>query len=165
MSQLDELYAFIKANLPERLMRTVGADAWMDDIELIHAAKDWGLDQRRVAIRKYTATLAWERWPYREYDPDVLFALVMVWLAGRVNQHYDHLEFPAPSVFVELMNDRDAIITIDVPLADDIILTVSDEGIVPIKDKSYVVAQPTVNVATAGWITGTGSTAAPVAGK
>ncbi|ELI8130202.1 phage tail protein, partial [Yersinia enterocolitica] len=33
MTQLDKLFDFVSSNLPERLMKTTGADAWMEDIE------------------------------------------------------------------------------------------------------------------------------------
>ncbi|SQA61820.1 phage-like protein [Yersinia pseudotuberculosis] len=42
MTQLDELHAFVRQCLPERLVTTVGSDAWMDNIKLEPAAKDWG---------------------------------------------------------------------------------------------------------------------------
>ncbi|WP_145507682.1 phage tail protein [Yersinia hibernica] len=162
MTQLDELYGFVSSHLPERLMKTTGADAWMEDIEIIHAAKAWGLDQRRVAIRQYQATLAWERWPYRQYDPDTLFALVMVWLTEHANEHYNQNEMPPPTVILQLTDNEDATLFITVPLADDIILVESEsEGIIPLKGKRYRVAAPVVNTATAGWIMGANGTAAP----
>lgn len=168
MTQLDELYGFVSSLLPERLMKTTGADAWMEDIEIIHAAKAWGLGQRRVAIRQYQATLAWERWPYRQYDPDTLFALVMVWLAKHANEHYNRDEMPPPDVIMQLKDNDNAILYVTVPLADNIILIEDeDEGIIPIEGKRYRVAPPTVNTATAGWIVGANGATAPThpAGK
>ncbi|EMO1103962.1 phage tail protein [Yersinia proxima] len=162
MTQLDELYGFVSSLLPERLMKTTGADAWMEDIEIIHAAKAWGLGQRRVAIRQYQATLAWERWPYRQYDPDTLFALVMVWLAKHANEHYNRDEMPPPDVIMQLKDNDNAILYVTVPLADNIILIEDeDEGIIPIEGKRYRVAPPTVNTATAGWIVGANGATAP----
>lgn len=162
MTQLDELHDFVRRNLPERLMTTTGADAWMENIEIIHAAKAWGLNQRRVAVRQYQATLAWERWPYRQYDPDTLFALVMVWLAKHANEHYNRDELPPPDVILQLTDNDNASLFITVTLADDIILVESeDEGIIPLEGKRYRVAPPTVNTATAGWIVGANGTAAP----
>ncbi|EKN3394964.1 TPA: phage tail protein [Yersinia enterocolitica] len=162
MTQLDELYGFVSSLLPERLMKTTGADAWMEDIEIIHAAKAWGLGQRRVAIRQYQATLAWERWPYRQYDPDTLFALVMVWLAKHANEHYNRDEMPPPDVIMQLKDNDNAILYVTVPLADNIILIEDeDEGIIPIEGKRYRVAPPTVNTATAGWIVGANGATTP----
>lgn len=160
MNQLDSLYAFLAGNLPERLMgKSVGADAWMDNIELKHGLKDLGLGQRQVAVRQYVATLAWERWPYREYDPDTLFALVMIWLEKHSNYRRDHLSLPAPAVYTELMNHQDAIITIDVPLIDDITLAEdAEQGVIPINDRRYRLAPPQVNVVTAAWIRGADET-------
>ncbi|PVZ87912.1 hypothetical protein C9426_09945 [Serratia sp. S1B] len=162
MTQLDELYSFIQANLPGRLMETTGADFWMDDIQLIHAAKAWGLNQRRILMRRYNATLAWERWPYRQYNPDVLFALVDVWLIEHANENYNKLELDPPSVFAELTDNDNAIVTITVPLADDIILVEDENGVIPLQGKRYSVAPAKVNVATHGWIFGAGSSGAPV---
>ncbi|ALX92728.1 hypothetical protein AV650_03760 [Serratia fonticola] len=167
MTQLDELYRFVHSNLPERLMDTTGADAWMDDIELIHAAKAKGVNQsgknqRRVQVRRYNATLAWERWPYRQYDPDVLFGLVAAWLIEHPNEHYNQLELDPPAVFVQLMDDGNAIITITVPLADDIDLVEDENGMIPLQGKRYSVAPAQVSVATRGWIYGAGHVGAPV---
>jgi len=167
MTQLDELYRFVDSNLPDRLMDTTGADAWMDDIELIHAAKAMGLNeqgknQRRIQVRRYNATLAWERWPYRQYDPDVLFSLVDVWLIEHSNEHYNKLELDPPAVFVQLMDDGNAIITITVPLADDIVLVEDENGVIPLQGKLYSVAPAQVSVATRGWIYGAGHVGAPV---
>jgi len=167
MNQIDALHAFLKACLPARLMSSaVGADAWMDDIELIHAAKAWGLGQRRVSVRRYNATVAWERWPYRQYDPDVLFALVEVWLLEHANAHYNHLELEPPAIFTQLMDDGNAIVTITVPLADDIILVEDAEnGIIPLQGKRYSVQDAQINVATKGWLFGAGQSGAPLGGK
>ncbi|OWF73321.1 hypothetical protein B4902_08575 [Yersinia frederiksenii] len=162
MTQLDELFDFVRSNLPERLMKTTGADAWMEDIEIIHGAKAWGLNQRRVAIRQYQATLAWESWPYRQYDPDTLFALVMVWLAKHANEHYNRDELPPPDVILQLTDNQSATVFITVKLADDIILVEDEaEGIIPLEGKRYRVAPPAINTATAGWIIGANGTAAP----
>jgi hypothetical protein len=164
MNQIDKLYAFLKANLPERLMSVaIGADAWMDDIQLIHAAKNWGLGQRRIMIRRYSATLAWERWPYRLHDPDIPFALVGAWLIEHANAHYNGMELEPPEVFTQLMNNGDAIITITVPLADDIILVEdAKNGVIPLQGKRYSLADAQVNVATKGWVYGAGGRGAPV---
>ncbi|AXF75330.1 phage tail protein [Erwinia tracheiphila] len=163
MTQLDDLYRFVHEALPDRLMETTGADAWMDDIELINAAKAWGLNQRRIWVRRYNATLAWERWPYRQYAPDVLFALIGVWLNEHANEHYNQLELAPPAVFVELMDNGNAVITITVPLADDVIIAEDAEnGVIPMKDKRWSVVSGGVDIAERGWLYGTGGIGAPV---
>lgn len=158
MTQLDELHAFVRQCLPERLVTTVGSDAWMDNIKLEPAAKDWGLKQRRIAIRSYSASLAWERWPYRQYAPDVLFALVMVWL----QEHDQHDPMVSamiePDVFVELIDNENATVVITLPLADNILLKEDAEaGTIPLGGKQYrVIEDPRINVAKAAWIHGAG---------
>lgn len=166
MRQIDALFQFVHDNLPERLMSAAtGADCWMDDIELIHAPKAWGLGQRRIQIRQYNATLAWERWPYRLYDPDIPFALVGAWLIEHANEHYNRQEMAPPTVFTQFMNNGDAIITITVPLADDILLKEAEDGVIPLQGKRYNLASASVNVATQGRLFGAGQSGAPVGGQ
>lgn len=163
MTQLDELNAFIRRCLPERLIDTVGADAWMDGIRLASAPKDCGLNQRRVGIRRYNASLAWERWPYRQYDPDVLFALVMVWLIEHDGHDPISQEPIEPDVFVELIDDENAIVVITLPLTDDIIIKEDAQGgVIPLKGKQYsVVKDARADIATSAWVFGANNVGAP----
>lgn len=163
MTQLDSLYHFVANNLPDRLMVTTGADAWMEDIQIIHAAKSMGNNQRRLAIRKYTATLAWDKWPYTLYDPDLLFALVVSWLIEFANEHYNRDEFPPPEVITELEDNKTAVVTISVELADDILLAEDAEGMIPLQGKRYsIIKDPDINNASKGWVYGAGNVGGPI---
>lgn len=144
MTQLSSLYAFIEESLPGRLMETTGADCWMDDIQLLRTSKSLGLGQQLIGERRYSGVLGWERWPYRDYDPDILFALVNVWLdeSGSERRHY--LGLDDPDVDIEIRDNQTAIIIISVPLVDEIAMVPDEDGPIPCRGKRYRLAEPSV---------------------
>ncbi|HCI6131736.1 TPA: phage tail protein [Klebsiella variicola subsp. variicola] len=148
MTQLDELHRFIHDHVPGRLMDTAGADEWMDDIELVRSVKDLGLGQRRIAVRRYSGVLAWERWPYRQISPDFLFALVCAWLDDHGNDLREQLSLDDPTVYVEVRDNQTAIIMITVPLVDDITLVPDENGPVPYGTERYRLDAPEIHAAT-----------------
>lgn len=74
MTQLASLTAFIENNLPARARIPFTSD--MDDISLVSFTKSLGNGQLCTQVRKYTAFLRWDAWPYRALDPDLVFSLV-----------------------------------------------------------------------------------------
>ncbi|MBB2280032.1 phage tail protein, partial [Escherichia coli] len=77
--QLASLTAFIENNLPARARIPFTSD--MDDITLVPFTKSLGHGQLCTQVRKYTAFLRWDAWPYRKLNPDLVFSLVEAWLA------------------------------------------------------------------------------------
>ncbi|WP_332832032.1 hypothetical protein [Escherichia coli] len=79
MTQLASLTAFIENNLPARTRIPFTSD--MDDITLVPFTKSLGHGQLCTQVRKYTAFLRWDAWPYRQLNPDLVFSWLK--LAGR----------------------------------------------------------------------------------
>ncbi|UJY48674.1 phage tail protein [Escherichia coli] len=99
-----------------------GFDSWMSDIRLLPAEKDMGLGQIRMGIRQYNAVFDWQRWPWRQVDPDLLLCALLVWRDEQANDYYSQLELDAPDVNIEPTDDNIAEVTVSMPLADPIIL-------------------------------------------
>ncbi|EMM4356069.1 phage tail protein, partial [Escherichia coli] len=95
MTQLASLTAFIENNLPARARIPFTSD--MDDITLVPFTKSLGHGQLCTQVRKYTAFLRWDAWPYRQLNPDLVFSLVEAWLADNGGDLRQRLAPDAPA--------------------------------------------------------------------
>ncbi|MEX3171577.1 phage tail protein [Serratia quinivorans] len=159
MSQLSELTAFMTERLPPRVR---GFDSWMDNQKLTPALKNLGKGQRRIGITTYDGVLEWDKFPYRELDPAVLFALVLSWLMEGANDARSDLNLDNPDVEVELYDEESALVTITVPLVDEIVLLPNSNGEIPLDGESWGVVDPTYDHAEEAVIFGADATGAPV---
>ena len=141
-TQLDQLYEFVTAHLPARLQETTGFESWMDNIELLRSGKALGMGQLRIGVRRYNGVMGWDRWPYRQCNPDLLFALVCAWLDDHGNALREQLKAGDPEVYVEIRDNQSAIVMITVPLADEITLRPDDEGQIPYSGRRYQLDAP-----------------------
>lgn len=142
MTELESLTAFITANLPERAMQMFQSS--MDDCEIIRNAKGLGLGQKRIGVLRYSATLSWDNFPYRECSPGLVYALVLTWLSEHANALNDELRLPDPTVDPEFDDEGSCILQVVVAVADEIILKPSDTGAVPSKGQRWDVVYPEV---------------------
>lgn len=165
MTQLDSLYSYMKENVPDRLMETTGADCWMDDIQLIRTSKSQGLGQQLIGERRYNGVLGWERWPYRQQNPDLIFALVNAWLDEFSNERRHRLSLGDPDVDLQIRDNETAIIIVTVPLVDQIAMVPNEKGPIPYFGKRYKLAEPVVYVAQEAWIYGMGAPAVVTGGE
>lgn len=104
MTQLASLTAFIENNLPARAHIPFTSD--MDDITLLPFTKSLGHGQLCTQVRKYTAFLRWDAWPYRQLNPDLVFSLVEARLAdngGDLRQHWHRMRQPLTSKWMMKM--------------------------------------------------------------
>lgn len=159
MTQLDSLYRYVSECLPDRLMKTTGADAWMDNIQLLRTSKSLGLGQQLIGERRYDGVLSWERWPYRKYSPDLIFALVNAWLDEHGNERRHQLGLGDPDPYVEIVDNQTAIITINVPLVDQITIVPDEGGPIRYRGKRFKLAEPVIYTAHEAWIFGMGAPA------
>ncbi|WP_249437315.1 phage tail protein [Escherichia coli] len=115
MTQLASLTAFIENNLPARARIPFTSD--MDDITLVPFTKSLGHGQLCTQVRKYTAFLRWDAWPYRKLNPDLVFSLVEAWLADNGGDLRQRLAPDAPAVDVEVDDENEvAWLEISLPL-------------------------------------------------
>ncbi|SFC49584.1 phage tail protein [Pragia fontium] len=140
MSQLDSLVGFIKQNVPKRYMNEF--DSWMDEPVLKRAQKAVGLNQRRLGVLVYNGTLSWGRFPYREFDPQIIFALILVWLSA--NSLDEQFQPEEPTIDLEVSDDKTADLTIQVGLVDEINVKPDEKGQIPIKGEKYAICSPII---------------------
>lgn len=148
MSQLDSLTAFITAAVPKRVME--GFDSQMDEVQFIPAQRDKGLGQYRLSIIRYNAVLTWERFPYREYDPKIVMALLLSWLSQEERAVFEEIGIDSelPDFDIEVIDSKTAIVVVTLPLADELDLVPDDEGPIPFDGKRWRLAQPEIWTAT-----------------
>ncbi|AKH22529.1 hypothetical protein AT328_002249 [Escherichia coli] len=147
MSQFDSLYAYLRQVFDISVFDNTGFDSWMSDIRLLPAEKDMGLGQIRMGIRQYNAVFDWQRWPWRQVDPDLLLCALLVWRDEQANDYYSQLELDAPDVNIEPTDDNIAEVTVSMPLADPIILIPDEAGFIMMGGIRYRLDKPEIWVA------------------
>ncbi|HDI8404376.1 TPA: phage tail protein, partial [Escherichia coli] len=101
-------------------------------------------------VRKYTAFLRWDAWPYRQLNPDLVFSLVEAWLADNGGDLRQRLAPDAPAVDVEVDDENEvAWLEISLPLVDPITLVEDENGPIPRGGKRYRLEKPEIWVAQA----------------
>lgn len=158
MSQLDSLVKFIKDNVPERAM--IEFDSYMDNPKLQRSNKNLGLDQRRLGVLIYDGVLSWDRFPYTEFDPQILFALVLIWLTD--NSLDDNFQLEEPTVDLELIDTKTAILSITVGMVDEIRVKSDENGAIPMKGKKWAICSPEIWTAEDGTLFTADGVGAPI---
>lgn len=139
MSLINELTTFLKDNLPQELYRGQKFGSFMDNLEIDRVFKlvtDQPTKQLLCAKLKYDAVITFDEFPYRVYDPCLVFALVMCWLESknRDDAQFDNVN---PDIDVSENDEQTAYLMIAVPLSEDISLIEDENGSIPYKDKRY----------------------------
>ncbi|EBG1930509.1 TPA: hypothetical protein JDD40_001285 [Salmonella enterica subsp. diarizonae] len=147
MSQFDSLYAYLRQVFDASVFDNTYFDSWMSDIRLLPAMKNIGLGQIIVGIRQYNAVFDWQRWPWRQIDPDLLLCALLAWIGEQANDLYSQLELDAPDINIEPTDDTIAEVTISMPLADPIILIPDENGPVIMDGIRYRLDKPEIWVA------------------
>ncbi|MFS7359974.1 phage tail protein [Rahnella inusitata] len=146
MSQLDALSAFVTANMPGRAFKGAGFSSYMDELHFIPAQRDLGLDQYRMAIIRYNAVLAWDRFPYRIYDPRNLAALLLAWLMQSDRSLYEEVGIDAelPEFDIDLVDEETAVLIITLPMVEELSVIKDDKGNIPLDGARWRLADPTI---------------------
>jgi hypothetical protein len=139
MSLITELTKFLKMNLPPAVYRGQKFSSFMDNLEIDRVFKlitKQPDEQLLCAKLKYDAVITFDEFPYRVYDPCLVFALLMVWLEGknRDDAQFDNVN---PDIDVSENDEQTAYLMIAVPLSEDITLIEDENGTIPYKDKRY----------------------------
>lgn len=144
MSQIDSLTAFFTHHMPPRAMLSFSSE--IDGMKTIPAAKDYGLDQYRLSVIRYDAVLSWERYPYREYDPRTLLALLDAWLAGDERDLLRQVGITNadPDWDIGVIDDKTAMVVVSVPMAEELVIVRDDNGVIPHDGKQWRLADPVI---------------------
>ncbi|CVA41824.1 phage tail protein [Serratia marcescens] len=163
MSKLETLTAFLQANLPARVAN-LGFSSDMEEVSFINAQKDLGLNQYQMAVMEYEAVLSWGRFPYRQFDPRNLCALLLAWLIENADQGLIEQGFEPvlPELAIVVTDDKTALVEIALKMAEPLTLTQDEEGLIPFDGKRWRLADPEIWWALEGRVYGVGSTGAPI---
>lgn len=144
MNQFDSLYTYLRQAFDASVFDNTYFDSWMSDIRLLPSMKNMGLGQIRVGVRQYNAVFDWQRWPWRQINPDLLLCAVLTWRNEQTNDLYSQLELDAPDIYVGTPEDNIAEVTISMPLADAIILIPDESGPVTMNSQRYRLDEPEI---------------------
>ena len=146
MSQLDALSTFVTHSMPARTFKGAGFSSYMDELSFIPAQRDLGLEQYRLAVIRYNAVLAWDRFPYRLYDPRNLAALLLVWLMESDRELFEEfgLDTELPDFDIDLVDDETAVVVITLPMVEALNLVKDVKGNIPLDGARWRLADPTV---------------------
>ncbi|HED1545426.1 phage tail protein [Citrobacter sp. S39] len=144
MSLLESLTDFVRSNMPERAMD--GFDSLMDEVRFVPAARDLGAGQYRLAIMQYTATLAWERFPYRICPPQLIMALLLSWYQndGAAAMDAINVDWELPELDVEIIDNETAIVVVTAQMAEPLDLLEDADGAIPLDGQRWKLADATV---------------------
>ena len=162
MSQLDALTAFVTQHLPSRVMQ--GFDSFMDEISFISAQRDLGEGQYQLAVMQFDAVLSWERWPYREFDPRNLCALLLVWQTEQDDRPFMDagLDRELPALDVDVGDQGTAVVMVSVKLAESLAIVEDENGIIPFDGRKWRLVEPEIWFATEGQVFGVDGTGAAI---
>lgn len=144
MNQFDSLYTYLRQAFDASVFDNTWFDSWMSDIRLLPSMKNMGLGQIRMGIRQYNAVFDWQRWPWRQIDPDLLLCAMLIWRNEQANDLYSQLELDAPDISIEPTDDNIAEVTISMPLADAIVLIPDESGPIIMDDIRYRLDKPEI---------------------
>ncbi|HEO9045952.1 TPA: phage tail protein [Enterobacter kobei] len=145
-SQLDDIVAFLTRVMPARTLDYFNAD--MTAVQLIPSTKSLGLGYYRLGILRYTATISWNGFPYREYPPAMIWAHLLSWLHDHRNEVSSELELPMPTIDPLFIDEWSSDIDIDIELADEITIQESSDGEIEFMGKRWRLLLPETSYAT-----------------
>lgn len=144
MSQLDDLTRFLRQHMPKRVMQDF--DSQMDGIEFIPAQRDMGMGQYRLSVMKYDAVLTWERYPYREHDPQIMMALILVWREAAERGLFEEvgIDDQMPDIDIDLIDEGCAIVVVTLPMVEAITLIEDEKGEIPFDGQRWRLDAPAI---------------------
>ncbi|HDL6872290.1 tail terminator [Yersinia phage vB_YenM_324] len=159
MSKLQSLTAFVQGNLPQRL-RKLEFNSDMDELRFIPAQRDLGLDQYQLALMQFDAVLSWGRFPYRDYDPRNLCALLLVWMIENGPDYGPEPELP--SIDIDVIDDKTAMVVVSMAITESLSIKQDEAGDIPFQGAKWRLTDPQLWLATEGAIFGADAQGAPI---
>lgn len=160
MSQIESLTGYLEQHMPDRAMQFF--ESAMEDATLVYSVKALGLGQRRLGVFRYSARLSWDRFPYRQCPPALVYAMVFAWADTSRNHLYDELSLGEPAVDIEFDEEETSSLSITLELADEITITPDEAGEIVMAGKRWRLAYPDVHVATKGYLYAAATNGAPL---
>lgn len=161
MSKLQALTGFMQVNLPPRL-RSLEFNSDMDELRFTPAQRDLGLNQYQLALMQFDAVLSWGRFPYREYDPRNLCALLLVWLIENADNR--DTEPSLPSIDIDVIDAKTAIVVVSMAITESLSIVKDPAGVIPFMGEQWRLADPELWLAHEGMLFAADSQGAPLGG-
>lgn len=146
MSLINELTTFLKDNLPAAVYRGQKFSSFMDNLELDRVFKlvtNQPTRQLLCAKLHYDAVITFDQFPYRLFDPCLVFALVMCWLENK-NSNDEQFNNVNPEIDVSENDEQTAYLMISIPLFENITLIEHENGAIPYKGKRYKLGETSI---------------------
>ncbi|EIZ9128711.1 phage tail protein [Cronobacter sakazakii] len=161
-TQLESLVAFFEENVPPRACERF--DSVIDEMQIVPAAKDLGLDQYRQAIIRYSAVLSWERFPYRLCPPQLLVALLLAWLDEYGSEAAEEIGITDadPEWDISVEDEKTATVVLTMPLVEELVIRRDAEGEIPWNGERWTLVNPEIWTALSAKVYGTDETGAPI---
>lgn len=153
MNKLQQLTDFLKKNLPKGVC-AVEFSSEMDSIQFIPAQRDLGNGQYRMHIQQYNAVIAWGRFPYKQVDPRYIGILIDAWLNETGDIDHIQLDLDRPSMAVDVNDEHQAVVVVELQLAENVNMREDENGIVPMDGKRWTLCEPEHRIAEEADITG-----------
>lgn len=147
-SQFDLLIEFVVKHTPDWITANRSAlfEAVVIEQEIIPVVKNLTTGVQ-LGILQYKVLLSWERFPFRAYPPQKLFAIILSWLSEQGNDLRDIYELKQPEVDVERLDEDNAIVSIILDLAEAITIVEDETGDIPYNGKRWRLDMASVWVA------------------
>ncbi|EGR1512120.1 hypothetical protein D6089_09575 [Vibrio vulnificus] len=143
--KMQALKAHIEVCLGDQLARRLEAE--MSGIQLNLSPRHMGLGFE-ICQQRYLAEFLIERFPFKKYDPAVLFANVAAWLMDNDEEREDQLgELKDPEIEVVLEDESNAEVLIQVMFEEPIKLVQDELGVIHWQNKKWKIAEYEVWVA------------------
>lgn len=161
-TQLDALTGFFTQNVPTRAQ--LGFDSQIDGMQVVSAAKDLGNDQYRLSVLRYDALLSWERFPFRLVAPQLLIALLDVWLDEEASPILDEFGIASTDAQwdVTVEDAETATVVLTIPLADELVIKPDENGEIPYRGRRWSLVEPEIWTALSATVYGADESGAPV---
>lgn len=161
-TQLESLTEFFCQNVPERAQQ--GFDSIIDEMQVVPAAKDLGLNQYRQAVIRYSAVLSWERFPYRLCAPQLLVSLLLAWVDeyGSDVMAQTGISDAEPQWDVSVEDAETATVVLTMPMAEELVIRQDKKGDIPWNGERWSLVDPEIWTALSARVIGTDETGAPI---
>lgn len=144
-SQMESLVSAMTAAMPPRTMQFF--DAEMTTGQLVNSTKSLGLGRYRMGVLRYTVSLSWIGFPFREYPPVLIYAHLLAWVYDHRNGLADELELSMPQIDPAFDHELSADLVIDVELADEITIAEDPDGPILFQGKCWSPELPVIHTA------------------
>ena len=145
--QLESLTAYLMNTMPARIHGTFAAESTGG--HLVSTRKNLGNGRRRIGVARQGIELSWYVYPYREYPPAMLYALVLAWIEDSANALFEELDLPEPTFDVVLGTEQQGRgdVTISLELADELLIIEDSRGDIVLDGRRWSLSGPEIWVA------------------